>query len=143
MPRQLLQNFRHQSGRDAVFFGDFVGAAGMHLAAMQGKMLHCDKAVIGFFGKFKHPPVPCPFVHATSEPYATESVGIQFMRFPVKSQLVIFEACEHKCFVLSLIWGAKSCLSCCWTKTRNRCSTGKRIVTETEKTDAAGTERLR
>jgi len=48
MMRQLLQHFGHQRCGNAIFFGDFVGAAGV-LLAVHRQVLHSDQTVVAFF----------------------------------------------------------------------------------------------
>src|SRR5277367_6610682 len=77
LPRQLLQNLRHQRGRDAIFLGDFIRAARM-LVAMVRKMLHRNQTVICFFRELEHfLSYPSP---ATNSPIETALVA--FKRYP-------------------------------------------------------------
>ena len=53
LARELLEHFRHERRGDAVLFGNFVGAARVHVA-MCREVLDGDQAVVGFFGQLKH-----------------------------------------------------------------------------------------
>ena len=53
LARELLQHFCHERGRDAVFLGNFIGAARVRFA-MRREVLDGDQAVVGFFGQLKH-----------------------------------------------------------------------------------------
>ena len=53
LARELLEHFRHERRGDAVLFGNFVGAARVHIA-MCREVFYGDQAVVGFFGQLKH-----------------------------------------------------------------------------------------
>jgi hypothetical protein len=86
VPRQLLQNLRHQCAGDAVFLGNFIGAAGMRFPVMQSQMLDGNQAVICLLGKLKHPTDARVQIQRNMQAYATESVGIKSRRYRVESQ---------------------------------------------------------
>src|ERR1700746_1162785 len=96
MPRQLLQNLRHQRRRNAVFLGDFIGATCMVLVAVHRQMLDSNKTVICLCRNLEH-----LRRHAPSATYTTESVGIKSMPVDVKCQPEIVGGCQSKPFIFN------------------------------------------
>ena len=116
VPGQFLQNFRHERGRNAIFLGDFVGAARMIFAAMHGQVLDRDQAVVCFFRKLKHLSALSPCVRPPRA-YATESVGIEFIGFARESQLSFWNSRGRKTFIFIEIWDHISLLCSLLEKT--------------------------